>query len=100
MGPLGGGGREMLSKLKNREEFEGGLKKEEFEETSNISSKKQGGFSTGGGTIFFGWPEYIPLREYMYSIPAPYMPGKKKAHYSLNNVLKNGSRCVKFKRTR
>ena len=54
--------REILSKLKNREEFEGGLKRpEEFEETSNKSPKKQGRISTGGENNFPGWPEYIPL---------------------------------------
>ena len=53
-----------MSKLKNREEFEGGLKKpEEFEETSNKSPKKQGRTSTGGDN-FSTWPEYTPLDIY------------------------------------
>ena len=55
---------EFLSKLKNREKFEGGLKtQKEFEETGNESPKKTGRrISTGGGNNFSGWSEYIPLK--------------------------------------
>ena len=53
--------RPKLSKLKNKEEFEGGLKKsEEFEETSNKSPKKQERISTGGGTIFLAGQNIYP----------------------------------------
>ena len=53
--------RKIVSKLKNREEFEGGLKKtEEFEETSNKSPKKQARISTGGGTIFLAGKNIYP----------------------------------------
>jgi len=46
---------EILYKLKNREEFEGGL---------NKSPQKQGRiFRGGGGEDFAGWPEYIPLQQ-------------------------------------
>ena len=57
-------GRGGVSKLKNREEFEGGLKTlpEEFEETSNKSPKKQGRISTGWGNKFSGLSECIPLQ--------------------------------------
>ena len=52
-----------MSKFKNREEFEGGLKRtEEFEETNNKSPQKQGRISTGGDN-FSGCPEYIPLLQ-------------------------------------
>ena len=36
-------------------------KKEEFEETSNKSTKKQGRILTGGGDNFSGWPEIQSL---------------------------------------
>ena len=50
-----------MSKLKNREEFEGGLKKlEEFEETNNKSPKKQGRIRQGGGTIFLAGQNIYP----------------------------------------
>ena len=57
--PPGEGG--IFVKLKNREEFEGGLDKtEEFEETSNKSPKKQGRISTGGEQFFWLARIYTP----------------------------------------
>ena len=52
---------EFLSKLKNREKFEGGLKKpEEFEETSNKSPKKTGKNFDRGGTILLAGQNIYP----------------------------------------
>ena len=55
----GGGG--FLSKLNNKEESEGGLKKHKNLKKPVIKVPKTGKNFDRGGDNFSGWPEYIPL---------------------------------------
>ena len=64
IGLLGGG---ILSKLKNREEFEGGLKKlEDFEETSNKNPKNREEFRQAGEQFFWLARIYTPALDITY----------------------------------
>jgi len=53
-----------LFKLKNREDFEGGLKNWKNLKKPVIKvSKNREEFRQGGGNNFSGWPDYIPLKK-------------------------------------
>ena len=81
-----------MSKLKNREEYEGGVKKTEgFEETSNKSPNKEGRISTGGEQFFWLARTYTPAGRPVRFMTMEWIETLKTKLLPLNSISSRGS---------